>query len=360
MEPDAAIQEAWAAYRPDAKWPLKAKTDCFRQGRVDRPEDLQLPDVAERAAGGGGAGRCGTGTCDLVWIYDMADPVAEKRGAQVALIFGRLFPKGYSRETFAGRKANSLDAARIDTNSATFIERGRRAARCARRLALARRRAARWCSPAGSGCKELGKPEKPDADTLYMIASNTKAMTTMLLGRLVDSEEGHVDDAGHEAPAAVQARGCRHHEQGAGRAPDLRVHRDCRGRTSSGCSSSRMRRPRARSPRSGRCSRRASSARCSSTRTRSRPRPATSGGTCSSRTMELGAAYDRAMAAEVFGPLGMKTTTFDFARALRGNHAVGARARHRRQARARGDGRQLLDPAGAAGRRRLEQRQRTS
>ena len=41
----------------------------------------------------------------------------------------------------------------------------------------------------GFGVKELGKPEKPDASTLYMIASNTKAMTTMLLGRLVDHKK---------------------------------------------------------------------------------------------------------------------------------------------------------------------------
>jgi CubicO group peptidase (beta-lactamase class C family) len=38
--------------------------------------------------------------------------------------------------------------------------------------------------------------------------------------------------------------------------------------------------------------------------------------------LELGAAYDRAMQALVFDPLGMKATTFDFARALRGNHAT--------------------------------------
>jgi len=38
--------------------------------------------------------------------------------------------------------------------------------------------------------------------------------------------------------------------------------------------------------------------------------------------MELGAAYDKAMQARVFDPLGMKGTTFDFARALRGNHAM--------------------------------------
>jgi CubicO group peptidase (beta-lactamase class C family) len=37
--------------------------------------------------------------------------------------------------------------------------------------------------------------------------------------------------------------------------------------------------------------------------------------------MELGAAYDKAMQAKVFDPLGMKDSTFDFAHALKGNHA---------------------------------------
>jgi len=36
---------------------------------------------------------------------------------------------------------------------------------------------------------------------------------------------------------------------------------------------------------------------------------------------ELGAAYDEAMQKMVFDPLGMKSTTFDYARALAGNHA---------------------------------------
>jgi CubicO group peptidase (beta-lactamase class C family) len=38
--------------------------------------------------------------------------------------------------------------------------------------------------------------------------------------------------------------------------------------------------------------------------------------------LELGAAYDRAMQTLVFDPLGMTSTTFDYARALRGNHAT--------------------------------------
>jgi CubicO group peptidase (beta-lactamase class C family) len=38
--------------------------------------------------------------------------------------------------------------------------------------------------------------------------------------------------------------------------------------------------------------------------------------------LELGAAYDRAMQEQVFGPLGMTSTTFDYAKALAGNHAA--------------------------------------
>src|SRR6185312_643465 len=36
---------------------------------------------------------------------------------------------------------------------------------------------------------------------------------------------------------------------------------------------------------------------------------------------ELGAAYDEAMRERVFRPIGMRSTTFDFQKALAGNHA---------------------------------------
>ena len=36
---------------------------------------------------------------------------------------------------------------------------------------------------------------------------------------------------------------------------------------------------------------------------------------------DLGAAYDSAMQEKIFNPLGMKSTTFDYAKALAGNHA---------------------------------------
>jgi CubicO group peptidase (beta-lactamase class C family) len=38
--------------------------------------------------------------------------------------------------------------------------------------------------------------------------------------------------------------------------------------------------------------------------------------------LEIGAAYDKAMQTEVFDPLGMKASTFDYARAMSGNHSI--------------------------------------
>jgi CubicO group peptidase (beta-lactamase class C family) len=41
-------------------------------------------------------------------------------------------------------------------------------------------------APDATVVKELGGVAKPDGDTLFMVASNTKALTTLLLAKLVD------------------------------------------------------------------------------------------------------------------------------------------------------------------------------
>lgn len=46
----------------------------------------------------------------------------------------------------------------------------------------------------GYGTKEAGKPERPDGNTLYPIASNTKAFTAAIIGQLVDEGKCHWDD----------------------------------------------------------------------------------------------------------------------------------------------------------------------
>jgi CubicO group peptidase (beta-lactamase class C family) len=121
-----------------------------------------------------------------VVIYDVSQPVGEKRGAQVTLVFDRLLPKGYVRESFAGKKAHTLDQARL-ADLSRFIEAGQKALGVPG-VSLGIVQDGKVVFADGFGVKELGKPGRPDGDTLFMVASNTKAMTTLQLAKLV--EEG--------------------------------------------------------------------------------------------------------------------------------------------------------------------------
>src|SRR5207248_8937423 len=114
------------------------------------------------------------------------DAVAEKRGGQVELVFGRLLPKGYTRESFAGKKANVLDQAHIN-ELGRFIEQGEKETGVPG-VSLGLIQDGKVIFADGFGVKELGKSGKPDGDTLFMIASNTKALTTLLLAKLVEDQ----------------------------------------------------------------------------------------------------------------------------------------------------------------------------
>ena len=46
----------------------------------------------------------------------------------------------------------------------------------------------------GYGVLEIGKPEKPDGNTLYAIASNSKAFTSAIIAMLVQEEKLKWDD----------------------------------------------------------------------------------------------------------------------------------------------------------------------
>jgi CubicO group peptidase (beta-lactamase class C family) len=180
---DEALAAAWQAYKPDAKWPLKVSNDLpDRDGwSRRRAYDYQTSPNEKR---GVNAVVYYSGSSWTVVIVDVANAVAGKRGAQLALIFSRLLPKGYSRESFAGKKANTLDQARIG-ELGRFVEQGQRVLGVPG-VGLGVVQDGKVVFAGGFGVKELGGTEKPDGDTLFMIASNTKAMTTLLLAKLVD------------------------------------------------------------------------------------------------------------------------------------------------------------------------------
>jgi CubicO group peptidase (beta-lactamase class C family) len=168
--------------------------------------------------------------------------------------------------------------------------------------------------------KEAGKPEAVDADTLFIAASNTKALTTLLLAELVDEGKMHWDQPvtellptfklGDEATTKqVQVQHLICACTGMPR-QDLEWLFEYRAETPA----SALKLLGTMQPTS----------RFGEVFQYSNLMAAAAGFIGASQAVpqkEWGAAYDEAMRTKVFEPLGMTTTTFDFAKALKGDVA---------------------------------------
>jgi hypothetical protein len=108
----SAVIAAWSTYRPDFKRPVKLMTPApARDGWDERKNFDYETSPNERAVLGARAWRAGEAW--TVVILDGREPTFEKRGSQFGLILQSLRPRGYSKETFAGRKALPLTLERI-------------------------------------------------------------------------------------------------------------------------------------------------------------------------------------------------------------------------------------------------------
>lgn len=314
---DAALAAAWAAYKPKAKRPLKVANDRPDKNGWSRQRDYEYQTSPNERRDVAALVRFAGGRWTVV-IYDMSQAVGEKRGAQVGLVFDRLLPKGYKRESFAGRKANKLDDARLQ-ELGRFVEAGRKGLGIPG-VALGIVQDGRVLA-GGFGVRELGKGEPVDEDTLFMIASNTKALTTLLLAKLVG--EGKLTwetpvtkllptfklgDVETTRRVLVKHLVCAC--TGLPR-QDMEWLFEFRGVTpEKALATLGTMQP---------------TTKFGEMFQYSNPMAGAAGFTAGHvlfPEMELGAAYDEAMKRQVFEPLGMTATTFDYARALAGNHAA--------------------------------------
>ncbi len=182
----AAVTNAWTAYRPDMKRPLKVSIPVpDRNGWTAGKQFMYETSPNERAVVVAVA--LHSGDTWTVLLADGTEPTFEKRGAQINVIIQSLRPKGYQRESFAGRKALPLTPERVETLK-SFVETSmKKLGVPGASLALIDN--GKVVYEGGLGVKELGKPTPVDAKTLFMAASNTKGMTTLLLARLVDAQK---------------------------------------------------------------------------------------------------------------------------------------------------------------------------
>jgi CubicO group peptidase (beta-lactamase class C family) len=182
---DEAVAIAWKAYKPDEHRPLLSTqtvpdydgwTDCKNYLYQTSPDEKRDVTAAVCRANG-------------VWdvnILDFDQGVEEKRASQINLIFGKFLPKGYERESFANRRAHQLDKTRI-AELIDFIERSLKLTHVPG-AALGLYQDGHVVFARGFGVREIGKPAHPDADTRFMVGSNTKALVTLLLARLVEEK----------------------------------------------------------------------------------------------------------------------------------------------------------------------------
>jgi CubicO group peptidase (beta-lactamase class C family) len=314
---EAAISAAWKAFSPEPQRAVLQKlSPTARDGWQEAHVYAYETSPNERAVVQAIARRAG-GTWTVVLLKGR-QPTFEKRGSATGQIVGSLRPGEYRRESFAGRKAGQLTAERIGQMKEFVAMAMKKLDVPGAGLAFVENGKVVW--EGGLGVKELGRPDPVDAETLFMAASNTKGMTTLLLAKLVDEGRVKWDDPVTRAYPGFKLGDAKTTEQ-------VRIeHLIC------ACTGL----PRQDLPWLFEF-RKATAAYSMQMLGRMQPTSgfgevfqysnimASGAGYVAAHLynpkMELGAAYDEAMRKKIFEPLDMTSTTFDYARALKGNHA---------------------------------------
>ena len=316
-DPMAAAAAGWRALDPTFARPVRVMTPSGPQNgwkeryvidyEISPNEKRVVTAYVQRA-----------GKSWLVGLLQASEATAEKRGGPLSLVTGSLRPQGYRPESFAGRRANAIDAATIAAMK-SFVATGMEKLKVPG-VALSLIDGGKIVYEGGIGVRELGKPEPLDENTLFIAASNTKALSTLLLAELVDEKKLRWDEPVIEAyppfklgnAATTRKLLIRHLVcactgmprqdlewlfQGPDETPETTMTQLATMQPTSEFGevfqySNLM---------------------------------ATAagfiGGTIAAPDTELGTAYDNAMRKKVLTPLGMKRSTYDFARAMHGNYA---------------------------------------
>lgn len=317
--PDAAtaIKQAWNLYRPSEAHALKVLTErpardgwearSVAEYEISANERTNIQVIASRYKDNWN-----------VVVFDGSDQTFEKRGAAIGLMMKSTRPLGVERESFAGRQAHPLDAERIEKMRSFLADAMKELGVPGVSFALMDH--GKIVYEGGVGVRELGKPTPVDANTLFMAASNTKGMSTLLLSTLADQGKLRWDQPVVElypdfklGSAEVTKKVLVKHLvcacTGLPR-QDLEWIFEYKNATPE----SSLKLLATNSPTSG-------FGEVFQYNNLMAAAAGYIGGHLVYPDLKLGDAYDKAMQERIFAPLGMQNTTFDMARALHGDHA---------------------------------------
>ncbi|QRN95456.1 beta-lactamase family protein [Archangium violaceum] len=314
---ERALAAAWKQTRPDFALPVKhAAHPPAQDGWDEIFQNTYEPPPQEARVVVGLARR--KGDTNYVVLLDGAAAAMDRRGAQAAQVLLGFKSARLGEESFAGKAPLPLTAERLRSFE-SFIEQARKTMKIPG-VAVAVVQGNQVLLEKGFGARELGKPEPVTPETLFLIGSTSKSLTTLMMARLVD--EGLFDwdtpatrllpdfslaDAEVTKKLTVRNTVCAC--TGMPR-QDMEMIFEYAGVTGE----QRIAEMRRMKPTTG----------IGETFQYSNPM-VTAGGYMAAHTAEplfpLGQAYDRVMQSRIFDALGMKSTTFDFARAAKQDHA---------------------------------------
>jgi CubicO group peptidase (beta-lactamase class C family) len=317
VEPDTAAAIIWERLRPgraprapeSVARPSQFGWDEVRALRYEGPGDAALLTAARAMR---------RGDQWTLLLLDIPDSVMAIREPQVTRVISSIRAPGFAPMTLVGKQAHELDAARLRL-LVDFLDTARRQLDIPG-LALGVVQGGEVKYAGGLGVREHGKSDPVTADTLFLSASITKPLTSLLLARLVDRGKLSWD-----SPAADVL-------------PQFRVGDEVRSReilvrhllcSCTGIPARDMEWIFAGETMKARdvlnvIASTSPTAGIGELYQYSNLLAAAGGilaGHVAYPRLPLDAGYDRAMQRLVFDPLNMKRTTFDFARAQRGNHA---------------------------------------
>lgn len=182
MELEAAIDEAWSRVAPD----FAGRVDSSREPPASPPWDAFLvrnyvADEAELIAQAVARKR---GDAVYVHLVRATAPVLDKRAAQIRAFIGSMEVPGAEEHDLSEASAGSV---RGETESIDALIAEALAQTGTPGLALAVIEDGAVVYAKGYGVRRLGEEAAVDADTLMMIGSVTKSLTTLMMSGLVDA-----------------------------------------------------------------------------------------------------------------------------------------------------------------------------
>jgi len=180
-----AVAQGWASLGPAAPEPRLVSALPVADGWEERVSFAYETPPAERRVRSAMAMRKGTSW--TVMIVDGSAATAAKRSAAVSVVQQGLRPAGFKAESFKGKTAHALTAERVQLLRDFVAESARKLEVPGVGLALIDKGKVVW--QGGVGLRSLGSSEPVDENTKFMIASNTKGLTTLLLSVLADEKK---------------------------------------------------------------------------------------------------------------------------------------------------------------------------